>query len=101
MKAWIAIAAGLACTHALAAEPTLAGPKRTLVVDKFQSNSQFDAAYGNWDVGGGLAAMLTTALQKSGQFVVLERASMPAIIFEQEMKANNVANPETGPKLGQ
>ena len=101
MKRWIAIAMGLACAHALAAEPSLSGPKRAVVVDKFQSNSQFDAAYGNWDVGGGLAAMLTTALQKSGQFVVLERASMPAIIFEQEMKANNVANPETGPKLGQ
>jgi len=100
MKAWIAVAAGLACLQALADEPTLSGPKRTIVVDKFQSNSQFDAAYGNWDVGGGLAAMLTTALQKSGQFVVLERASMPAIIFEQEMKANGVANAETGPKLG-
>ena len=101
MKAWIAIAAGLACAHALAAEPTLSGPKRTVVVDKFSSNSQFDAAYGNWDVGGGLAAMLTTALQQSGQFVVLDRASMPAVIFEQEMKASGVANPETGPKLGQ
>ena len=100
MKAWIAVAVGLACVQALADEPTLPGPKRTIVVDKFQSNSQFDAAYGNWDVGGGLAAMLTTALQKSGQFVVLERASMPAIIFEQEMKASGVANPETGPKLG-
>jgi curli biogenesis system outer membrane secretion channel CsgG len=85
----------------LAAEPTSPGPKRTVVVDKFQSNAQFDAAYGNWDVGGGLAAMLVTALQQSGQFVVLDRASMPAVIFEQEMKANGVANPETGPKLGQ
>jgi curli biogenesis system outer membrane secretion channel CsgG len=101
MKAWIAVALGLACVHALAAEPTLPGPKRAVVVDKFQSNAQFDAAFGNWDVGGGLAAMLVTALQQSGQFVVLERASMPAIIFEQEMKANGVANPETGPKLGQ
>ena len=101
MKTWIAIATGLACAHAFAAEPTLPGPKRTVVVDKFQSTSQFDAAYGNWDVGGGLAAMLTTALQQSGQFVVLERASMPSVIFEQQMKASGVTNPETGPKLGQ
>lgn len=101
MKAWIALAAGFACVHALAAEPTLPGPKRTVVVDKFESNGQFDAAYGNWDVGGGLAAMLATALQQSGSFVVLERASMGRVIFEQELKSNNVANPETGPKLGQ
>ena len=101
MKAWIAVAAGLACVQALAAEPTLPGPKRTVVVDKFESNAQFDAAYGNWDVGGGLAAMLATALQQSGSFVVLERASMGRVIFEQELKSNNVANPETGPKLGQ
>lgn len=101
MKALIGIAFGLACAHALAAEPTLPGPKRTVVVDKFESTSQFDAAYGNWDVGGGLAAMLTTALQQSGQFVVLERASMGRINFEQELKSSGVANPETGPKLGQ
>ncbi|HEY2630561.1 MAG TPA: CsgG/HfaB family protein [Usitatibacter sp.] len=101
MKALSAIVLGLACAQVLAAEPTSPGPKRTVVVDKFQSNAQFDAAYGNWDVGGGLAAMLVTALQQSGQFVVLDRASMPAVIFEQEMKANGVANPETGPKLGQ
>ncbi|HUL97579.1 MAG TPA: CsgG/HfaB family protein [Usitatibacter sp.] len=101
MKGLAALALGFAAACALAAEPSLPGPKRAVVVDKFQSNSQFDAAYGSWDVGGGLAAMLTTALQQSGQFVVLERASMGSIIFEQELKSNNVANPETGPKLGQ
>ena len=95
------IALALACAHALAAEPAMTGPKRSVVVDKFESTGAFDAAYGNWDVGGGLAAMLATALEQSGQFVVLERASMPRIIFEQELKSANVANPETGPKLGQ
>ena len=96
-----ALAFALAAVHAAGAEPALDGPKRAVVVDKFSSNGQFDAVYGTWDVGGGLAAMLTTALQQSGRFVVLERANMGTIIFEQELKANNVANPETGPKLGQ
>ncbi|HXZ47877.1 MAG TPA: CsgG/HfaB family protein [Usitatibacter sp.] len=100
-RALAAAAFALACAGALAADPTLAGPKRTVVVDKFQSTSQFDAAYGNWDVGGGLAAMLTTALQQSGQFVVLERASLPAVLFEQQLKAGGAVNPETGPALGQ
>lgn len=101
MKRWIAVFTALACAHALAAEPTAPGPKRAVVVDKFESNTQFDAAYGNWDVGGGLAAMLATALAQSGQFVVLERASLPRVLFEQELKASGSANPETGPKLGQ
>src|SRR2546421_11792429 len=97
----VTLVLAIAGAQALAAEPVMSGPKRSVVVDKFQSNGQFDAAYGNWDVGGGLAAMLSTALAQSGQFVVLERASLPAVIFEQELKANNASNPETGPQLGQ
>jgi len=102
---WIAraLAAAALCLSLplLAAEPALSGPKRSVVVDKFESNGTFTAAYGNWDIGGGLAAMLATALDKSGRFVVLERASMDRVVFEQQLKANNVANPETGPQLGQ
>ena len=101
MRAVLSVAFAACCAGAFAAEPVMNGPKRSVVVDKFQSNGQFDAAYGNWDVGGGLAAMLATALQQSGQFVVLERASMGAIGVEQQLKANNQANPETGPTLGQ
>ena len=101
MRAVVSLALLAACVTAVAAEPLMEGPKRSIVVDRFQSNGQFDAAYGNWDVGGGLAAMLATALQKSGQFVVLERASMGAVAFEQQLKQGNQANPETGPTLGQ
>jgi curli biogenesis system outer membrane secretion channel CsgG len=101
IRAAVAICAALAAFASHAADVSLAGPKRAIVVDKFESTGQFNAAYGDWDVGGGLAAMLTTALSQSGQFVVLERANMQRIVFEQELKSNNVANPETGPKLGQ
>lgn len=101
MNRWIATLLGLACAHALAAEPTLPGPRRAVVVDKFESTGQFDAAYGNWDVGGGLAAMLATALQQSGQFVVLERASLPRVLFEQQLKSDGNTNQETGPRPGQ
>ena len=100
-RALAATAVALAALPVAADEAGLAGPKRSVVVDKFQSNGTFDAAYGAWDVGGGLAAMLATALQKSGRFVVLERASMDRVVFEQQLKANNAANPETGPQLGQ
>jgi curli biogenesis system outer membrane secretion channel CsgG len=100
-RAVLAPCIALLAVAAHAADAPLAGPKRAIVIDKFESTGQFTAAYGDWDVGGGLAAMLATALAQSGQFVVLERANMQRIVFEQELKANNVANPETGPKLGQ
>jgi curli biogenesis system outer membrane secretion channel CsgG len=102
---WIRTAAicGATCMlPAWAAEPPapLVGPKRTVVVDKFSSLGTFTAAYGEWDVGGGLAAMLTTALDQSGRFVVLERANLERVAFEQQLKAKSAANPETGPRLG-
>lgn len=97
---WLGAGLLAAALTASAADAPLAGPKRAVVVDKFQSNANFTAAYGDWDVGGGLAAMLATALQQSGRFVVLERASMDRIVFEQQLKANNAANPETGPQVG-
>jgi curli biogenesis system outer membrane secretion channel CsgG len=81
--------------------PALVGPKRSVVVDKFDAVGSFTATYGAWDVGGGLAAMLTTALSQSGQFVVLERANVDRITYEQQLKANKVVNPETGPELFQ
>ena len=101
IRAAIAACISLAAIASHGAEGSLAGPKRAIVVDKFESTGAFTAAYGDWDVGGGLAAMLATALSQSGQFVVLERANMQRIVFEQELKSNNIANPETGPKLGQ
>jgi len=87
---------------ALAAEPAeaLVGPKRSIVVDKFDSLSTFNTAYGNWDVGGGLSAMLTTALDQSGRFVILERANLDRVIGEQQIKTANATNPEAGPQLG-
>jgi curli biogenesis system outer membrane secretion channel CsgG len=78
----------------------LVGPKRSIVVDKFDTLSTFTAAYGTWDVGGGLSAMLTTALDESGRFVILERANLDRVIGEQQIKTANAVNPEAGPKLG-
>jgi len=102
---WIACTAFCAAIPAFswAGEPPdapLVGPKRSIVVDKFDSLSTFNAAYGTWDVGGGLSAMLTRALDQSGRFVILERANLDRVIGEQQIKAANAANPEAGPKPG-
>src|SRR5450631_4459696 len=92
IRAAIAACISLAAIASHGAEGSLAGPKRAIVVDKFESTGAFTQAYWDWDVGGDLAAMLATALSQSGQFVVLERANMHRIVFEQELKSNNIAN---------
>ncbi len=80
--------------------PLVGGPKRTVAVGKFGAIGAFTAKYGDWDVGEGLSAMMTTALVESERFVVLERANVSQILAEQEMKGAGIVNPETGPELG-
>ena len=82
------------------AMPKISGPKRTISVGKFDAIGAFTAKYGNWDIGGGLSAMMTTALIESGQFIVVERANLQQVLSEQELKASRLANPNTGPTQG-
>jgi curli biogenesis system outer membrane secretion channel CsgG len=51
--------------------PAVKGPKRVVAVARFDAVGSFTAVYGNWDVGGGLEAMLITALMESGRFIVV------------------------------
>lgn len=80
--------------------PEIPGPKRTVSVGKFDAIGAFTSKYGNWDIGGGLSAMMTSALVESQRFIVLERANIGQILSEQEMKASGIINPETGPRVG-
>jgi len=80
--------------------PPLVGPKQTIAVGKFDAIGAFTQKYGDWDIGGGLAAMLTTELVNTQRFVVTERAELQQILTEQELKAGGLTNSETGPKLG-
>ncbi len=80
--------------------PKIKGPKRTVAVGKFTSLGSFDTKYGSWDVGGGLGAMLTTSLNESGRFIVLERTNVKRILSEQEMAGDNVTTGTTKPELG-
>ncbi len=80
--------------------PELKGPKRTVSVGKFDAIGSFVQKYGNWDIGGGISAMLTTALQESGRFIVMERANLSQVLNEQELKAQKITNAESGPALG-
>ena len=77
------------------------GPKRTIAVGKFDTIGSLSAKYGDWDIGGGMAAMLTAALVDTRHFMVLERAELDKILNEQQMAGEGVSAEGSGPDLGQ
>lgn len=80
----------------------LQGPRRTVAVARFTTLPQFDLAQGGpADVGGGLAAMLTTALVDSGRFLVVERPQLEDVFSEQQLSANRLVNRESRVEPGQ
>jgi len=95
--------AGVAVASAgnVAAAPVMAGPKKRIAVAKFDASGAFVSVYGGWDIGGGLAAQLTTALVNSGQFIVVERAELASILREQEMGLQRIVSKETAAQVGQ
>lgn len=82
------------------AVPKLPGPRRTVAVARFDAIDSFTAAHGAWDVGGGLAAMLTSALVESGSFVVLERPELDHVLSEQHLAQQGLVKQETAPATG-
>lgn len=82
-------------------DPLIAGPKKRVAVVKFENVSKFAEQYGVWDVGGGLAAQLTTALIESGAFVVVERTALADVLREQEMALEKLVAKDTASRVGQ
>lgn len=80
--------------------PPRKGPKQTIAVGKFDTIGSFTRAYGDWDIGGGVAAMLATALYQSDYFIVTERANLQQVLTEQELKSSGAVRASTGPALG-
>ncbi|MHC4872258.1 MAG: CsgG/HfaB family protein [Planctomycetota bacterium] len=76
------------------------GPKRTVSVGNFTAIGSFKAQYGDMDIGGGLGAMMTTALVESDRFIVLERANINQVLAEQEMKAQGLSKGTAAPDTG-
>ncbi len=80
--------------------PRIPGPKRTIAVGKFDAIGAFTAQYGSWDIGGGLSAMLASALRESNRFIVMERANLSQILSEQELQGAGLVAGSSGPQLG-
>lgn len=85
----------------IARRPSYSGPKKTIAVTRFDAHGAFLARYGGADIGGGLAAQLATALSRSDQFVLVERAELPAVLEEQELGLRGLTQASTAPRAGQ
>jgi curli biogenesis system outer membrane secretion channel CsgG len=70
-------------------------------VARFDAIGSFVGVHGGWDVGGGLAAQLATALANSGHFIVVERAELAGVLREQEMGLARIVSRETAAPAGQ
>jgi len=70
--------------------------KKRIAVSRFDDRS--GSGYNH--VGIGVSDMLTTALVKSGKFVVIERAEFDKVLEEQKLGQSGVVTPESAPKVG-
>ena len=65
--------------------PAIPGPKRVVAVGKFSTVSSFSQNFGDWDLGGGVAAMLVSALMESDRFILVERAAIEQLTAERDL----------------
>lgn len=65
---------------AVEALPPLKGPKKSIAVMDFVNESEFTA---QWQVGSGVADMLTEALVRTDRFVLVERPDVQKILRQQ------------------
>ena len=79
---------------------TIPGPRRTIAVGQIDAIGALAPAGTSWNVGGSLSAMLSTALQESDRFVVVERNALAQVLNEQQMAANHVSAGTAAPAPG-
>jgi len=79
--------------------PPYHGPLKRIAVTKF--DNKVKGVSGNWNLGEGMAEMLTTELIKTKRFVVVERQALQDILGEQELGQTGIVRKETAAKVGQ
>ena len=72
-------------------------PKKIVAVADFENKS---GVWAQINIGQGMADMLTDALMKSGQFIVLERQALNAVIAEQNLGASGRATTTGAANIG-
>lgn len=77
--------------------PPIVGPRKTIAVADFENKA---GAQARWNLGNGMAEMLTTSLVNTNRFIVVERQNIRGIIQEQDFSVSgrtiNVGAPEIG-----
>lgn len=71
-----------------------------VAVANFGTTDRFASVYGGWNIGGGLAAQLVTALIKTERVVVVERAILSKVLIEQELGESRLLTPMTRMPVG-
>ncbi|MBI1871677.1 MAG: hypothetical protein HYS07_10890 [Chlamydiae bacterium] len=77
--------------------PAPMGPKKTIGVTSFENKA---GQYAQWDLGNGMAEMLTTALIRSGRFTVVERPEIQKVLEEQDFGASGRTAGGEAAKIG-
>ena len=91
----------IAATAQTAAElPPITGPKRTIAVGKIDVIPTMAGPYSAAATAPGVAAMLATALDESGRFIVAERDDLGQVLNEQQLVTNGLAQGSAAPVAG-
>ncbi len=78
------------------------GKKKRIAVINFNDKSDSNFGwYGSKSVGDGVTDMIITELVKSGQYRVLEREQINALLAEQDLGASGIVTPESAARMGQ
>ena len=77
--------------------PPLKGPKKNIAVMDFENKAGVAA---QWNLGSGMAEMLTTALVESGRFNVVERKAITDVLREQDFGASGRTTNVGAAKIG-
>ncbi|MGE3692797.1 MAG: CsgG/HfaB family protein [Novosphingobium sp.] len=79
--------------------PSISGPKRTIAVGSIDITGTY-AGGTSTEAGGAIAAMLSTALEESGNFVVVERNALSSVLTEQSLAQQGVTSGSAAPLPG-
>ncbi|OIO00039.1 hypothetical protein AUJ67_06540 [Candidatus Desantisbacteria bacterium CG1_02_49_89] len=98
----------------IAKAPVLTGPKKRIAVLDFEDKvprtqeraGLLEMLFGGQreeqaNIGTGMSDMLTTALFKSGKFIVVERQSLQDVMQEQQLGASGMVADQTTTKIGE
>jgi curli biogenesis system outer membrane secretion channel CsgG len=81
--------------------PPYYGPKKRIAVIKFENKVKSPSGGESWEIGEGLAEMLTTELFNTGRFILIERAAFADVVKEQELGQTGLIQESTAARAGQ